>query len=939
MSLNRRVLRCACLGIVALASIANDTAAEDAFYRVPLADLKLTEGKLSDTEAETDNNTMNWRRRDLMHARAVLDGEGEAYVARSDDNSPTNAPALLPTEGGLVARTPAARDLTGSLYLPKDKYSGMVKLRFTIPASAAVKNGDRFYRAKRSYYESLLDRGIPGMAWFRHQHRAAQMALGKEQSDTVRPVPGRRAAGIENTFDLFSGGRAIRENLQLDRNLQVAGKNDELVDVASIKGITIAEIDWKPLLADAPPKTDPLAQAIPADQHAVFFPTFSAAVTVADEVVRQGTPLSRVMLTRSEDELIKQRYERQLCLPLSALARLLGPTVIGSVALTGSDPSFFTGTDVAVLFECKQPAALKTLLLGQAGAAAREENAKAVFGEAAGIAWSGFLSPDRRVSCYIAALDGAVAVTNSLTQLERLAAVKRGDSPALTSLDEYKFFRQRYPYGDADETALIFISDATIRRWCSPRWRIAASRRLRSAAVMSELQARFMDDLVGGQVEAGPIHSDLPLAGGGQLRLDEHGVRSSTEGSLEFQTPIVELSLDQVTKAELSAYARWRDSYQSNWRWAFDPIALRLTVSEKRLAADLTVMPLIFGTDYRSFVELARGSDIAPHSGDPHPSLAQFVLALNRQSQTMRAGANLARGVLRVDPLDWLGGWISVYFDDDAEYFKELAEQEDAAKVNLYLMRRLDRLPLGVHVAVSDPWKLTAVLTALRALIEQTAPKMTVWESLTYRDEPYVRVGPTERAQGMIPPGVGRPSLYYSFSSEGLLATFNEALLKRAIDRLLVRRQAQKDGKPLPAGERPWLGTSFCFQFEQKLLTLLDRLGGESLRQILQARSWGNLPILNEWHHRYPDRDPVKVHEKFWQTRLVCPGGGEYVWNDAWQTMESTAYGHPGEPKPGPASPLPLSALTAGNFGLTFEKQGLRARAALDRDKPAKAQR
>ncbi|HVA48544.1 MAG TPA: hypothetical protein VNH11_19420 [Pirellulales bacterium] len=169
------------------------------------------------------------------------------------------------------------------------------------------------------------------------------------------------------------------------------------LDVASIKGITIAEIDWKPLLADAQPALDPLSRAVPADQHVVFFHSFAAAVALADEASSQGTPLSRLMLSRSEDELMKQRYERQLCLPLSTLARLLGPTVIGSVALTGSDPYFFTGTDVAVVFECKQPAALKTLLLGRAAvAASAEDGAKPISGNTKGLAWSGFLSPDRR---------------------------------------------------------------------------------------------------------------------------------------------------------------------------------------------------------------------------------------------------------------------------------------------------------------------------------------------------------------------------------------------------------------------------------------------------------------------------------------------------------------------------------------------------------------
>ena len=66
----------------------------------------------------------------------------------------------------------------------------------------------------------------------------------------------------------------------------------------------------------------------------------------------------------------------------------------------------------------------------------------------------------------------------------------------------------------------------------------------------------------------------------------------------------------------------------------------------------------------------------------------------------------------------------------------------------------------------------------------------------------------------------------------------------------------------------------------------------------------------------------MALHEKFWQDRLLCPGGGEYVWNDQWQTMESTVYGCPGAPKDGPPAPPLLNAIKQGNFGLTFEDQG-----------------
>ena len=175
------------------------------------------------------------------------------------------------------------------------------------------------------------------------------------------------------------------------------------------------------------------------------------------------------------------------------------------------------------------------------------------------------------------------------------------------------------------------------------------------------------------------------------------------------------------------------------------------------------------------------------------------------------------------------------------------------------------------------------------------------------------------------------PALFYAVLPDGLLVTLSQRLLEQAIDRQAARQKALADGKPLPAAKHPWLGESQCLQLNQKAIMALARVGRETYQAQMQRLAWSNLPILNEWKRRYTDRDPVALHEQFWQARLVSPGGGKYVWNDQWQTMESTVYGHPGQPKTGPALPPVLANILHANFGLTFEDEGLRARLEIDR--------
>ena len=367
--------------------------------------------------------------------------------------------------------------------------------------------------------------------------------------------------------------------------------------IDSLQGITINEIDWKPLIKDAKPELDPLANKLPADQHVVFFPSFQAALAVADETKQHDTPVLRLAQPRAEDAGVVERYQRQLGLPLSTVARLLGPSLVKSVALTGSDPSFPLGTDVAVLLETPQPATLSNLLLGRiAMAAADVKDAKADRGTIAGLAYQGFVSPDRTMSSYVAQLDGAVVVTNStLPVAATRGGPRRQGEVAGRTAGIYVLPHPLSPRRCRAKSALIFLSDATIRRWCGPRWRIADSRRTCARAVLAELQASQLEALVLHKVEPGPIHTDLPILGGGTLRLEPEGVVSSVYGTLNFMTPIAEMPLEEVTKTEADAYQAWRDGYQRNWNWAFDPIGLRISLGKQKLAADLTIMPLILG--------------------------------------------------------------------------------------------------------------------------------------------------------------------------------------------------------------------------------------------------------------------------------------------------------------------------------------------------------
>ncbi len=848
-----------------------------------------------------------------MRTYAVLDVPGEIYLTADPDGRDTWSRAYSNTSTVLV-RADDSAPIRGRLFVANGEKSLVEVFRFEVPLPASEGRArTAFMRAKAVHYDSLLTDRMPGAAWFRHQRDQARKELGTDGGDTDR-FAGREPADV---FDLFTGGRAIAENLDLDRSLRVAKAEDQTIDVNSIEGVTTRALDWKTLIKDMKPDLDPLARFVPADQHAVFFTSFEAMTRVVDDLDSTGTTLIEAFEARVEDQRTKERYQKQLCMPLSTLGRLLGPTVVESVAMTGADPFLPSGADVAILFDCKLPDVLEKFI-GMRRAEAEKAGAERVSGRIGELVYEGAVSPDRAISCYTARVDSVVVVSNSLQTLVRVMQTARDSSGSLLGADEYVWFRDRYKRGADGESAFIVLTDATIRRWAGPRSRIGDARRLIAAAAMNEITARNADAIVAGTIAAGTKASAPDLAISEDFVWGDDGVRSLRFGTMRFLTPIVELGVDRVSEAERAAYSVYRNSFQQRWRNYFDPIAVRLSFDGVRMKADVTVMPLTIDTEYRELQRFTGGGALPQSAGDPHEgALFHFASALSKTSELGEmlsgvVGSNDNR--FGVDPLGWLGASITVYGEKDPWWDEVIAagglfEGED---IDYY------RMPLALQVDVKDPLKLAAFLTALRAFADESAPNLTKWETRTWHDVSYVAIAPTE-SLGLTEPGRD-PHIYYAPLPDMLVLSLREDLIQKAID----RRQARKEGKSVEGSERAWLGKTAGLRIEG------DALGSvlgvfESWSDRDTAAVWSTIPILNEWKLRYPSEDPVRVHERLFGVKLTTPTKQALTWNDEFQSMESPEFGRPGSPKPRDTNHGTFRDILRAEFGIEFENDGLRA--------------
>jgi hypothetical protein len=237
------------LFVICWLTACSTASAEEVYLRIRLNDLKFNEGELPNYRPVA----LAWKQVLRIPPEVQIDGSGEAYLQHGSSWGIVHwAHSNVLDSVWVAMRAEARRVVSGRLVLPKPDGSGWIVLKFRVPAESASKEAAReFQFAKIEHYERILQLGGPGAAWFRAQSETARKALDQlsteDQVNLERIARGRwlgqrRGDELDRTYELFSGGRAIIENLQLDRELLLARSNsDDAKPVAleSIKGITV----------------------------------------------------------------------------------------------------------------------------------------------------------------------------------------------------------------------------------------------------------------------------------------------------------------------------------------------------------------------------------------------------------------------------------------------------------------------------------------------------------------------------------------------------------------------------------------------------------------------------------------------------------------------------------------------------------------------------
>jgi hypothetical protein len=496
------------------------------------------------------------------------------------------------------------------------------------------------------------------------------------------------------------------------------------------------------------------------------------------------------------------------------------------VAITGSDAYFREGTDVAILFHViNRPVFLSAVnrFIDEARArhAGRLKEDKTEYD---GVQIESFVTPLREVSLHRASFDDFVVYANSPAGLRRILDARRGKVKALADSLDFQYMRTIFRADDREEDGFVFLSDPFIRRLVGPASKIKEKRRLEALTSLNMVSegalytawtaGRLPADQEAILAATGLKPEEVPQPEGKSLTWD--GARqvavSDAYNTNEFATPLVEMTIDKATAREAEAYRQFRLQYLGLWRQYFDPIGMRIAVSDERVKLDTYILPLIENSRYN---ELRRVTGDGTISLDPDKvspkTLMQFVMHLSPQVGDRRTvlgefglgGDDDITGLV-ASALDPVGKWFLVRLDESPVYARLAAmlDKEDglAEADGEEIARLVFQIPVVVGLDVKNPLTFGAALTAARQGVMKALPGGLTWEPLAepYKGVSIVRIQATPTGVRQLPFGPRRPgresflpAVYYATIEGGFFLSPNEALLRDLID----RTQAREDDK------------------------------------------------------------------------------------------------------------------------------------------------
>lgn len=450
--------------------------------------------------------------------------------------------------------------------------------------------------------------------------QTGNLYIADEGNLRIRKVDKRgRISTIAGAYD-FSKERSLRRSA---RDFRRRGSDEPAEDDdGPLRGPKVRSHPFEKMLAGRRPIVSQLADIVPHDFYYIRFRSFDHLLKTGAYAERVGTHLRSQVLSQAFSSDRREFVLRQLCLSPEHWSESSLEQHLQEVVVTGSDLYWELGSDVSVLFRWKDReqgsrtlAKVQEQLLEQFPKAVRRHEPYR------GATIDHVATPDRRVNFYAAELGQDVSVrSNSPAALRRLidtwrtSTAENKNALSLSHSLDFLYVRTLMPKDADEEDGMVFLSDAFIRRQVGPTLRIKQRRRLlcynsmrtvQHAALMHRTQtgsgAVDIEALVGSgclSQSAASINLKCPDEGKHALSSDGVGVTCSVHGSVEWMHPCHDVPLTTTTPEERSQYREFVRRYSRFWEEYFDPIGMRVKLTEKAYRLETVILPLIQNSVY-----------------------------------------------------------------------------------------------------------------------------------------------------------------------------------------------------------------------------------------------------------------------------------------------------------------------------------------------------
>lgn len=741
-----------------------------------------------------------------------------AFASSPEDVSRRGGPTLT-----VWIRRPRAdrgQPIAGSIFVAYNGRDPGQRFSFHVAVDAAQKSDPGLpMRWGRALSATIRARGTSPWHLFASERLEAVFAEKKAPGKAPRPGIAVRAprADLTALMDTTTGAMSIQEALQMDRPLLLRAAHEKAtVPIGQLKPPKSAPHPWDDLLkalGQAAP-AEPLALAVPAEFYYLRAADLDVLFKLSDQLDAWATPIVGALDRQAAERDLASRYETELGLARTALARALGREVVAQIALVGSDPYLREGSDVSLIFQVKQRALFDAGLASTLALRSSEHGGiAATTAQHEGVAVRIATSPDGAVHQHRASVGDLEIVSTSLGAMKRILATIKGKRPRLADEKDFAYLLARDASVRAD--ALGFLGDRFVGEVVGPRQKVLEARRqIALAELMTPGFAALLHGWMTGRSPASVDElvtakllgkDELAHGGGAPLAWKPGEAARSMFGTPAALTPLIDLPEPTlVTESERDAYERFSRTYESYWKTYIDPAALRVavdtTAAGTTLTADLRIVPLIEGTDYREILEMAGQARVAvPALG----SGARAVVGIGQNARVRRELASFARGFSRKHDLglDFLGEWAMTGVDDRPALARAVQElernlpqvpsEEDGPRRDE--IAAMASVPAYVAIGIRSMAGAAIAIGALRGLADDALPGMIQWgEQGKERDVSIVRIAVAEdRGRGRGEPGDAKKSdleIYYALSRGVFLASLNEHTLRRLVNDLLDGR-------------------------------------------------------------------------------------------------------------------------------------------------------